>query len=144
MQENIFMTETTPNYLIGEASKQSRVHIETIRYYERTGVMQKPSRSPSGQRVYDSEQLQRLSFIKRCRELGFSLNEVRDLFGLVDGGNQTCNKVHSLTMNHLKGVRKKIADMRKIERVLKNMSDQCSQGNVPDCPVIDTLFGQFE
>ena len=94
MQEKIFMTETTLNYLIGEASRQSGVHIETIRYYERSGVMPKPNRSPSGQRIYDGEQLQRLSFIKRCRELGFSLNEVRDLFGLVDGGNQTCNEVH--------------------------------------------------
>lgn len=129
-------------YLIGEASKRSGVHIETIRYYERVGVMPKPLRSSGGQRVYDSEQLRRLSFIKRCRELGFSLNEVRDLFALVDGGNQTCNEVHSLTVNHLKDVRKKISDMRKLERVLKDMSDQCTRGNVPECPVVDALFGQ--
>ncbi len=135
------MANTASDYLIGEASKRSGVHIETIRYYERAGVMPEPHRSPGGQRIYDGEQLQRLSFIKRCRELGFSLNEIRDLFALVDGGNQSCNEVHSLTINHLKEVRQKIADMRKIERVLKNMSDQCSQGNVPECPVLDVLFG---
>ena len=142
MQVNIFMDNNISDYLIGEASKRSGVHIETIRYYERTGIMPRPHRSPSGQRRYNGEQLQRLSFIKRCRELGFSLNEVRDMFGLIDGGDQTCGEVHSLTINHLKGIRKKIADMRKIERVLKEMSDQCSQGNVPDCPVIETLFGR--
>ncbi|NND00337.1 MAG: helix-turn-helix domain-containing protein [Gammaproteobacteria bacterium] len=136
------MTNTTSDCLIGEASRRSGVHIETIRYYERAGVMPEPHRSAGGQRVYDREQLQRLSFIKRCRELGFSLNEVRGLFALVDGGNQTCNEVHALTVSHLKDLRKKIADMRKIERVLKDMSDQCSQGNVPECPVIDVLFGQ--
>lgn len=142
MQANISMNNNASDYLIGEASKRSGVNIETIRYYERSGIMPKPHRTSSGQRRYNGEQLQRLSFIKRCRELGFSLNEVRDMFGLIDRGDQTCSEVHSLTINHLKGIRKKIADMRKIERVLKEMSDQCSQGNVPDCPVIETLFGR--
>lgn len=135
------MTETA-QYLIGETSKRSGVHIETIRYYERSGIMPKPNRSAGGQRVYNNEQLQRLAFIKRCRELGFSLGEVRDLLDFVESDNKTCKEVHALTVNHLTEIRQKIANMRKIERVLKAMSDQCSQGNAPDCPIIDDLFSK--
>ena len=129
-------------HLIGEASKQSGVHIETIRYYEKIGLMPKPPRSAGGQRVYDAIQIKRLFFIKRCRELGFSLAEIEDLFTLIDSGEQTCSEVHALTVNHLKGVRQKIEDMKKLEMVLKSMSDQCTLGNTPNCPMIDVLFGQ--
>ncbi len=128
--------------LIGEISRRTGVNIETIRYYERIEVMPKPKRSEGGQRLYNELQLNRLTFIKRSRELGFSLKEVRTLLTLIDSGEMTCSEVHTLTVEHLREVRGKIADLRKLERALKALAAQCSLGDVSDCPIVETLFGQ--
>ena len=127
--------------LIGEISRRTGVNVETIRYYERIDVMPKPKRSGGGQRLYDESQLNRLGFIKRSRELGFSLKEICALLTLVDSGKMTCGEVHSLTVGHLKDVRNKIADLRKLEDALKNLAAQCSLGDVSDCPIVETLYG---
>jgi MerR family mercuric resistance operon transcriptional regulator len=129
------------DHLIGEASRQTGVHIETIRYYERIGIMPEPRRSAGKHRLYDEAQLKRLNFIKRSRELGFSLNEIRSLLSLNDDDKLTCSEVHSLTIDHLKHVRGKIARLRGIQATLENMAEQCSRGNVPECPIIETLNG---
>jgi MerR family mercuric resistance operon transcriptional regulator len=128
-------------FLIGEISRRTGVNIETIRYYERIEVMPKPKRSEGGQRLYNESQLNRLGFIKRSRELGFSLKEICALLTLVDSGEMTCGEVHALTIEHLKEVRSKIADLRKLERALKNLAAQCSLGDVSDCPIVETLYG---
>ena len=128
--------------LIGEISRRTGVNIETIRYYERIEVMPKPKRSEGDQRLYNELQLNRLTFIKRSRELGFSLKEVRALLTLIDSGEMTCSEVHALTIEHLREVRGKITDLRKLERALKDLAAQCSLGNVSDCPIVETLFGQ--
>jgi MerR family mercuric resistance operon transcriptional regulator len=125
--------------MIGELSRLTGVNIETIRYYERVGVMPKPSRSDGGHRFYDNEHMKRLAFVKRSRELGFGLDDIRELLGLVDGGSFTCAEVHTITTSHLDDVKRKIADLRRMERVLKSMAAECSQGDLPDCPIIDTL-----
>ncbi len=125
---------------IGEMSRKTGVNIETIRYYERIGVMPRPVRTEGGHRAYDADQLKRLAFIKRSRELGFSLGEIRALLDLVDTGTYTCSEVHERTTKHLATVRKKVADLRRLERVLKDMVADCSQGDVPECPIIDALF----
>ena len=137
------MTQITSNQglLIGEISRRTGVNIETIRYYERIEVMPKPKRSEGGQRLYDESQLNRLGFIKRSRELGFSLKEICTLLTLVDSGEMTCSEVHALTVEHLREVRSKIADLRKLERALKNLAAQCSLGDVSDCPIVETLYG---
>lgn len=124
---------------IGELSRGTGVNIETIRYYERIGVMPKPPRSEGGHRLYDSVHLKRLAFVKRSRELGFGLDEIRALLGLVDGGAFTCAEVHAITNLHLDDVKRRIADLRRMERALKSMAAQCSRGDVPECPIIDTL-----
>jgi MerR family mercuric resistance operon transcriptional regulator len=121
-------------------SRKTGVNIETIRYYERIGVMPRPIRTEGGHRAYNADQLKRLAFIKRSRELGFSLAEVRALLDLVDTGTYTCSEVHEMTTKHLAAVRKKIADLRRMESVLKDMAAECSQGDVPECPIIDALF----
>jgi MerR family mercuric resistance operon transcriptional regulator len=125
---------------IGELSRRTGVNIETIRYYERIGVMPRPARSEGGHRVFSDEQLRRLSFIKRSRELGFSLDEIRAMLRLVDEGTLTCGEIHAMTSAHLKTVQKKISDLRRLERVLKTMAAECSRGDVPDCPIIDALY----
>lgn len=126
--------------MIGEISRLSGVNIETIRYYERIGVMPKPKRSEGGHRLYGETQLNRLAFVRRSRELGFTLKEVRALLAFIDSGNMTCNEVHAVTTEHLQDVRDKIEDLRKLERALEELAAQCSLGNVPECPIIENLY----
>lgn len=125
---------------IGALSKRTGVHLETVRYYENIGIMPKPPRSPAGHRRYDQEHLKRLTFVKRSRELGFTLKEVRALLALVDGGDYTCGVVQELTLAHLHEVRRKIADLQRLEATLADISAQCADGTIPDCPFIETLF----
>ncbi|MBL4642844.1 MAG: helix-turn-helix domain-containing protein [Flavobacteriaceae bacterium] len=127
-------------YAIGEMSRQTGVNIETIRYYERIGIIPKPDRTEGGNRQYNHDELKRLSFVRRCRELGFSLNEIRALLEMADRDDFTCNEVHDMTASHLINVKKKLNDLKRLERVLKGMVAECSKGDVPDCPIIDTLF----
>lgn len=114
-------------------------NLETIRYYENVGVMPDPPRTAKGFRVYDQTHVARLRFVMRMRELGFTLEEVRGFLALTDGGSQTCAEVRALTETHLVGVRAKIADLHRIEKVLAETAAQCSGKNVPDCPVLDAL-----
>lgn len=125
---------------IGSLSQQSGVNIETIRYYEKIGVMPKPGRSTGGYRVYGPEHVKRLHFVRRGRELGFSLDELRGLLRLVDGHSYTCAEVHALTVEHLEDIRQKIADLKRLERVMSNMAASCTRDQLPECPVVDALF----
>ncbi|HKW95602.1 MAG TPA: helix-turn-helix domain-containing protein [Methylomirabilota bacterium] len=127
---------------IGALSKRTGCNIETIRYYERIGLMAPATRSDGGHRLYGEPQARRLDFIRRTRQLGFRLDEVRTLLKLVDGGRYTCAQVKRVTVHHLDEIRLKITDLRKIERVLGKMAAQCEGGTVPACPVIDALFDQ--
>ena len=124
----------------GVIAARTGVNIETVRYYERIGLLPAPPRSEGGHRIYDEDMLRRLNFIRRSRELGFTLNEVRGLLQLVDGGDYTCGEVESLTTAHLGEVRRKLADLKRLERVLREMVAGCQGGEVPECPVIEALF----
>ena len=123
----------------GILAKRCGVNGETIRYYEKIRLMPDPVRSGGGHRIYNETHLQRLSFIRRCRELGFSLKEIRGLLELVDGG-YTCAEVLDRTTVHLSDVGRKIRDLKKMQRTLKTMVSQCDGGLVPECPIINTLF----
>jgi MerR family transcriptional regulator, mercuric resistance operon regulatory protein len=125
---------------IGTLSKRTGCNIETIRYYERIELMPHPTRSEGGHRLYGVGHVKRLGFIRRSRELGFTLDQIRTLLKLVDGGRYSCGQVKRLTVEHLDEVQRKIADLRKIARVLEDMAAQCDGGKVPKCPVIDALF----
>ncbi|NIR31128.1 MAG: helix-turn-helix domain-containing protein [Gammaproteobacteria bacterium] len=126
-------------FSIGALSGRSGVNVETIRYYERIGLLPDPPRTEGGHRLYGLEHVKRLAFIRRSRELGFSIEEIRALLDLVDSGAYTCGEVKSMTDRHLESVRSKIADLRKLERTLAGISSQCEGGEVPECPVIDAL-----
>ena len=130
----------TQEFPIGALASESGVNIETIRYYEKIGVMPKPARSASGYRLYTGENLKRLIFIRRGRELGFSLDELRGLLRLVDGNAYTCAEVRALTLDHVADIRRKIVDLRRLERVMMDISSRCSGKRVPDCPIVDALF----
>lgn len=127
-------------YAIGALSRLTNVNIETIRYYERIAVLPKPDRTAGGNRQYSHAQLKRLFFIKRCRDMGFSLKEVRMLLELADRQDFVCSEVHELTASHLVSVRQKLADLKRLEQTLELMVSQCKRGDVPECPVIDELF----
>lgn len=132
--------KTTEDLTIGALSARSGVNIETIRYYEKIGVMPSPTRSASGYRIYGPEHVRRLHFVRRGRELGFGLDELRGLLRLVDGHTYTCEEVHALTVEHLTDIRQKIADLQRLERVMSDMAAQCTRDQVPQCPIIDALF----
>ena len=124
----------------GILAKRSGVNSETIRYYEKIELMPDPVRSEGGHRIYNDTHLRRLLFIRRCRELGFTLEEISGLLELVDKGDYTCAEVRDRTTVHLDDVRKKIRDLQKMQRTLKTMISQCDGGLVPECPIIDALF----
>ena len=125
---------------IGGLSKQTGCNIETIRYYERIGLLPKPPRTEGGHRLYEREQIKRLVFIRRSRELGFSLDEIRTLLRLVDGKRYTCQEVKTLTEEHLGDIKKKITDLKRLQKTLGEISAQCQGGQIPECPIIDALF----
>ena len=134
------MTINAKNLSRGVLAKRTGVHGETIRYYEKIKLMPEPARTPTGYRVYDDLQLKRLSFIKRCRELGFTLQEIEALLKLVDRGDYTCAEIRDHTIAHLRDVDERIRDLKRMQRTLKNMVADCEGQLVPECPIIESLF----
>jgi MerR family mercuric resistance operon transcriptional regulator len=125
---------------IGELARRTGCGVETIRYYERVGVLPRPPRSTGRYRLYDTGDVRRLAFVRRARELGFTLDEVRALLVLSAANTEnTCSEVREVTVRHLADVRAKIADLRVMERVLSEAVRRCNAGEVPGCPLIDTL-----
>jgi MerR family mercuric resistance operon transcriptional regulator len=125
---------------IGDLSHRTGCNIETIRYYERVGLLPQPPRSPSRYRLYDIDDVRRLMFVRRSRELGFSLDEVRTLLALSAKSEQeACSEVRELAAHHLEDIRAKIADLRAMERVLADAVRRCNAGETPGCPLIDSL-----
>ncbi|MGB7290803.1 MAG: helix-turn-helix domain-containing protein [Thermodesulfobacteriota bacterium] len=125
---------------IGKLSAKTGVNIETIRYYEKIRLMPKPYRSEGGNRLYNMEQAKRLAFVRRCRELGFPLDTVREFLKLVDKKNYTCAEIADISQHHLEDIRAKIRDLKKIENHMKDMLSQCNKNNTPACAFIDILF----
>ncbi|MFC1664890.1 helix-turn-helix domain-containing protein [Pseudomonadota bacterium] len=125
---------------IGQLSKSTGCNIETIRYYERIGVLRKPPRSEGGHRIYGEMHSKHLQFVRRCRELGFSLEKIRELLRLAEGGKYSCAEVRSITLDHAAEVTSKIDDLKKMAAVLQTMASQCAGGDVPDCPILEVLF----
>ena len=123
----------------GDLARATGCNIETIRYYEKIGLLPDPSRTDAGYRIYSAAHATRLRFILRARELGFSMEDIRGLLGLEDGAAPTCAEVKERTERHLADVHAKIADLRRIESVLAETAGRCSGADVPDCPVLDTI-----
>ncbi len=121
---------------IGKLSSQTGVNIETIRYYEKEGILPAPPRTEGGHRLYTEEHLKRLMFVRRSRELGFSLDEIRTMLDMVDGGNLTCAEVKNITLKHLDDVRDKISDLQKLEKTLKAIASQCKGSKRRGCRIL--------
>ena len=134
------LRNAVPCLPIGVLSKRTGCNIETIRYYEKIGLLPAPARSEGRHRVYSLADLQRLKFVRRARELGFTLDQVRALLRLVDEQKHQCAEARDLAATHLANVRAKIADLRAMERALKDMVAQCTDGTLLQCPLIEALF----
>jgi MerR family mercuric resistance operon transcriptional regulator len=125
-----------------ELARRTGSNLETVLYYEKVGLLPEPPRTAAGYRSYDTTHERRLRFVLRARELGFSLEEIRELLRLVDERNRTCAEARDVAAAHLADVRSKITDLRRMERVLKDVVAQCGDGKLPECPLIETLFRQ--
>ncbi len=124
---------------IGELSRLTGVNIETIRYYERIKMLPAPPRAANGRRVYGAMELRILVFIRRSRELGFSPGDIRALLRLGAPGTASCSEVKDIAGHHLEEIRSKLADLKKLERLLAKTVARCSGKKAPDCPVLDIL-----
>ena len=131
--------ERESGFTRGDLARATGCNIETIRYYEKTGLLPDPPRTDAGYRIYSAAHATRLRFILRARELGFSMEDIRGLMGLEDGAAPTCAEVKERTERHLSDVRARIADLRRIETVLAATASRCSGAEVPDCPVLDAI-----
>ncbi|MDA8051247.1 MAG: helix-turn-helix domain-containing protein [Rhodospirillales bacterium] len=124
---------------IGVAARRTGCGIDTIRFYEKVGVLQRPRRTESGRRVYGTSEIARLTFIYRARKLGFSLDEVRGLLSLAEGEERPCEDVKRAAIRHRQDVRRKIADLRAVETTLGALIRQCQAGGPAECPLIEAL-----
>lgn len=124
---------------IGAAAKRSGVAIETIRFYEREGIVPRPQRSASGRRLYADEDVRRLRFVKRCRALGFPLPHVQELLALSAGNEAPCANVKAIGERHIRATRKRIDDLAEIVQALERLVARCGDDRV-DCPMLSTLL----
>jgi Cu(I)-responsive transcriptional regulator len=125
---------------IGDLGRATGTKVETIRYYEKAGLLPQPARTTSGNyRAYTAAQLGRLSFIRRSRDLGFTLEQIRALLDLADQRDRDCEAVDGIAREHLAEVERKIADLSALRQELREMIDRCHHGTVAECRIIEAL-----
>lgn len=124
---------------IGELARLTGTSAETIRYYEKEGLLPPPARTNANYRSYTLAHRQRLTFIRRARDLGFRLGDVRDLLALADDRSQPCAAVDAIAGVHLREIDSKIADLQKMQRELRRLVGSCEHGTVGACLIIETL-----
>ncbi|MFD1254546.1 HTH-type transcriptional regulator ZntR [Devosia equisanguinis] len=124
---------------IGKVSQASGVKVPTIRYYEQIGLLPVPPRTDGGRRSYDRKDMERLTFIRHSRELGFEIDEIKTLLKLQDQPEQSCERADGIAREHLVAVKAKIASLQALQHELERMVEGCSHGRVESCRVIEIL-----
>ncbi len=124
---------------IGELAKATDTQVETIRYYERIGLLRAPDRSAANYRIYDASHRSRLSFIRQARQLGFTIDDIRSLLDLADHPERDCAEADSITTRHLHQVEAKISHLHRLRDELERISGRCRGGLAADCQVIEAL-----
>jgi len=130
---------TTRGFTRGELARRTGVNPETIRYFERIGMLPAPPRTEGGHRIYDERHVRTLGFIRSARNLGFTPEEVRAILELGGPGRAPCAEVRDIAAHHLEQVRAKIAGLVELERLLTSTIDHCSGRPEPECAVIDMI-----
>lgn len=125
-------------FAIGEASRKSGVGIEAIRYYEREGIIPTPERAANNRRLYSQTDVGRLIFLKRCRDLGFPLADAKALLDLSEEHGADCATALHIAASHKASIRKKISDLKRLERALDEVTANCSSGSL-HCPMLLSL-----
>ena len=124
----------------GELSRRAGVNKETVRFYERKGLLRMPERTSAGYRVYNQRDAERVIFIKNAQKFGFSLSEIRELLDIADGEIIGCGEVRAIAENKLQFVRSQIDSLKRLERVLGTLIKQCSRATQIDgCPIIESI-----
>jgi Cu(I)-responsive transcriptional regulator len=125
---------------IGDLAKGTGTKVVTVRYYEQIGLLPAPSRTAGNYRTYSNEHMRRLRFIRRCRDLGFTLDQIRDLLRLSSQKNEECAEVDRITAQHLIEIEQKISDLKRLAKELRRLNN-CCQGNgiIADCRIIEAL-----
>ena len=124
---------------IGQIAQKTQVTPRAIRHYERFGLIETPVRSDSNYRLFDSDSIERLRFISKCRSLGFSIPEIADLIQITDDPDHTCAQVAEVTRQHLELIDAKMKDLADMRLTLKRSLSRCTGEDVPDCAVLDDL-----
>lgn len=124
---------------IGEVSKLSNVNSKMIRRYEEMGIIPKAGRSLAGYRTYSEKDVHILRFVKRSRELGFSMKDIKQLVSLWRNKSRPSSQVKSIATKHVKELEQKLAEIQSMVRTLKNLTENCHGDNRPDCPILDEL-----
>ena len=128
---------------IGKLSRLAKCSVPTIRYYEEIGLLPPACRGSSGHRRYAESDVKRLTFARRCRELGFSIKEVRDLLALAQSSARSCDEARTLTQAHLASIREKLDALQALARTLTRFVDsceaQCAGGPAPNCTILEEL-----
>lgn len=127
------------DFSIGEAAKAAHTTVQTIRYYERLGLIPETVRTESGQRRYDEQAVRRMAFIRHARSLGFSLEQIGDLLELSDHPEQSCDRAHEIAAENLQKVRDRLAALRDLEQELSRMAGISAGGTSASCRVIEIL-----
>jgi len=129
-------------FSIGHLSRQTGCKVTTIRYYEKIGLLPEPGRSDRNTRVYEQAHLDRLAFIRHCRELGFAQEAVRELLELTDHPDQSCEAVTAIATTHLETVNQRIAKLTALKSELEHMIATCRGGQIGECRIVETLADQ--
>ena len=128
-------------YHISELAEKCGVNKETIRYYERVGLLSEPSRTNAGYRIFSNESVNRIKFIKRMQDLGFTLAEITKLLGVVDNDDERCADMYNFVVKKIEEVQMKIRDLKRIEQMLLNLKESCPNDKILyECPIIETLM----
>jgi Hg(II)-responsive transcriptional regulator len=127
---------------IGRLAKQAGLGIETVRFYERQGLIEPPPRTDSNYRIYPEEEVNRLKFIKRAKDLGFTLKEIKDLLELQHCPNATKADIKERTVEKIEDIKKKVRDLIRIQKALEQLAGSCNgHGPLSECPILDALTG---
>ena len=126
-------------YSIGQMAEAGNCKVQTIRYYEQIGLLPEPERSEGNQRIYHQNHLNRLGFVRHSRELGFSLDRIREILALSDDPSHSCEEVDQIARSHLQEVESKIKRLHSMRMELKRMINQCAGNQVADCRIIEVL-----
>lgn len=126
---------------IGTLAKAAGVHVETVRYYERRGLLPRPRRTAAGYRMFEEDAVRRLRFVKRAQSLGFSLHEIRELLSLRIGGRVDCSAVRAKATKKVAAIEQKIRALQAMRKALLRLIDECEHRPAasPACPILDSL-----